>query len=68
MKAQIKRNTANNPKASQKSKNKNFDYNKPVGKCMICYTLSGWHCYDCGNDYCQSHFHTHKEKNQCLQV
>jgi len=65
MKAQIKRNMANHSKTPQKSKNKNFDYNKPIGKCMICYTLSGWHCYDCGHDYCQSHFHIHKESNQC---
>jgi hypothetical protein len=35
MKAQIKRNIANNSKTPQKSKNKNFDYNKPVGKCIF---------------------------------
>jgi hypothetical protein len=44
---------------------KDFDYNKPIGKCMICYTLSGWHCYDCNNDFCQTHFQDHKEKNLC---
>ncbi|MEM2140810.1 MAG: hypothetical protein QXJ74_07205 [Nitrososphaera sp.] len=49
----------------QKKPRKDYDYNKPVGKCVVCYTLSGWHCDDCGNDYCQSHFYDHKEKNQC---
>lgn len=44
---------------------KDFDYNKPINKCVICYTLSGWHCYDCDNDFCQLHFHDHKEKNLC---
>ena len=52
----------------QKKPRKDYDYNKPIGKCVVCYTLSGWHCDDCGNDYCQSHFYDHKEKNQCQPV
>ena len=50
------------------SSRKDYDYNKPSGKCVICYTLSGWHCYECGNDYCESHFRDHKEKNLCKAV
>lgn len=48
-----------------KSSRKDYDYNKPIGKCMVCYTLSGWHCYECGNDFCQAHYHEHKDRNQC---
>ena len=47
---------------------RNFDFNKPVNTCIICYTLSGWHCYECGNDFCEAHFHTHKEKNLCTKA
>ena len=52
-------------KTSSTKQRKNYDYNKPIGKCVICYTLSGWHCYDCDNDFCQTHFEDHKEKQLC---
>jgi hypothetical protein len=54
-------------KQSPQKSRKDYDYNKPIGRCKVCYTLSGWHCYDCGNDFCQSHYHDHKEKNLCRQ-
>ena len=47
---------------------KNYDYNKPIRKCVVCYTLSGWHCDDCDNDFCQMHFQDHKQKNLCKTV
>ncbi len=48
--------------------NKHYDYNKPIGKCVVCYTLSGWHCGDCNNDFCQAHFQAHKENNECIHT
>ncbi|HEX6562426.1 MAG TPA: hypothetical protein VF016_10425 [Nitrososphaera sp.] len=51
-----------------KSSRKDYDYNKPIGKCVVCYTLSGWHCYECGNDFCQTHYYEHKDRNQCKAV
>ena len=47
---------------------KHYDYNKPIGKCVVCYTLSGWHCGDCNHDFCQSHFQAHKENNECIHT
>lgn len=44
---------------------KDYDHNTPVKKCLVCYTLSGWHCYECNNDFCQAHFYDHKDKNYC---
>ena len=44
---------------------KEFDYNKPISKCNVCYILCGWHCYDCSMDFCQDHFMQHKEKGSC---
>lgn len=52
-------------KQSSSKPRKDYDYNKPIGKCVVCYTLSGWHCYDCDNDFCQMHFADHKEKDLC---
>ncbi|MGD1835053.1 MAG: hypothetical protein ACPKPY_08520 [Nitrososphaeraceae archaeon] len=59
-------NSSKSKSNNNKGKNKKYDYNKPLGKCMICYTISGWHCYDCGNDFCATHFHLHKENNSCF--
>lgn len=42
-----------------------FDYNQPTGRCKVCSTLSGWHCYDCGGDFCQNHFEHHKDNHFC---
>jgi hypothetical protein len=42
-----------------------FDYNQPTGRCKVCSTLSGWHCYDCGSDFCQNHFEHHKDNHFC---
>ena len=42
-----------------------FDYNQPTGKCKVCSTISGWHCYDCGGDFCQNHFERHKNNRIC---
>lgn len=53
---------------TQKNSRKDYDYNKPIGKCSVCYTLSGWRCEDCSNDFCQTHFYEHREKNQCRAV
>jgi hypothetical protein len=47
---------------------KDYDYNKPIGKCVVCYTLSDWHCYDCNNDFCEVHFQDHKQKNLCVNA
>ena len=47
---------------------KDYDYNKPIGKCIVCYTLSSWHCYDCSNDFCGIHYEDHKQKNLCIKV
>ena len=30
------------PKPSSTKPRKDYDYNKPIGKCVVCYTLSGW--------------------------
>lgn len=46
---------------------KNFDYNKPLDKCIICYTISGWHCGDCDNHFCYAHFTNHKQLDQCIK-
>lgn len=54
-------------KQSSVKPRKDFDYNKPIGKCVVCYTLSGWHCCDCNGDFCQIHFQDHKEKNLCMK-
>ena len=63
----MRRSSERNSKIASKPKSsKKFDYNKPISRCSVCYTLSGWHCYDCENDYCESHFHIHKETNQCM--
>ncbi len=55
-------------KPSSAKPRKDYDYNKPIRKCVVCYTLSGWHCYDCDNDFCQMHFQDHKQKNLCKAV
>ena len=55
-------------KARIDKQNKEFDYNKPISKCNICYTLCGWHCYECETDFCQDHFVQHKEKGLCKKV
>jgi hypothetical protein len=47
---------------------KNFDYNMPFRKCTTCYTISAWHCYDCGADFCESHFQDHKERKLCAKL
>ena len=47
---------------------KDYDYNKPVRKCVVCYTLSGWHCYECNNDFCISHFEDHKQRKLCIRI
>lgn len=52
-------------KPSPKKGRKDYDHNNPVRRCSVCYTLSGWHCYDCGKDYCDQHFQAHKDNNQC---
>ena len=52
-------------KPSPKKGRKDYDHNNPVRRCSVCYTLSGWHCYDCGKDYCGQHFQAHKDNNQC---
>lgn len=52
-------------KPSNKSRS-NFDYNKPISKCIVCHILSGWHCYDCDNDFCQDHFNHHKQNDTCV--
>ena len=55
----------------QRSNNKSrshYDYNKPISKCVVCYVLSGWHCYDCGHDFCSDHFQKHKENNECIGI
>ena len=55
-------------KARFDKQNKEFDYNKPISKCNICYTLCGWHCYECETDFCQDHFVQHKERGLCKKV
>jgi hypothetical protein len=35
---------------------------------VVCYTLSGWHCYDCNNDFCETHFQNHKQNNLCVKA
>jgi len=49
----------------QQRPTKFFDYNQPTGRCKVCCTISGWHCYDCGSDFCQNHFENHKDNNFC---
>jgi len=44
---------------------KDFDYNNPTRKCIICYTLSSWHCYECETDFCEKHFHDESHKKIC---
>jgi hypothetical protein len=44
---------------------KNFDYNRPLNKCVVCYTISGWYCYECGNHFCVTHFDNHKQLDNC---
>jgi hypothetical protein len=51
----------------QQRQRRNYDYNQPVARCKICYTISGWHCYDCDNDFCESHFERHKETDFCAK-
>jgi hypothetical protein len=66
MKAQARQQKqSSSPPPSAAKQRKDYDYNKPIGKCMICYTISGWHCYECDNDFCQMHFQDHKQKNLC---
>jgi hypothetical protein len=47
---------------------KDYDYNKPIGRCVVCYTLSDRHCYDCNNDFCEGHFQDHKQKDICKKM
>ncbi len=47
---------------------KEFDYNNPISKCNVCYTLCGWHCFECSIDFCQDHFMQHKEKGSCKKI
>ena len=44
---------------------KDFDYNNPTRKCVICYTLSSWHCYECNTDFCEKHFHDDSHRKMC---
>lgn len=44
---------------------KDFDYNNPTRRCIICYTLSSWHCYECETDFCEKHFHDENHKKGC---
>src|SRR5437773_2152644 len=46
---------------------KDYDYNKPIGKCVVCYTLSNWHCYDCSNDFCGIHYEDLKTNSPMTQ-
>ncbi len=42
-----------------------YDFNKPVATCITCSTLAGWHCYECGKDFCMEHYNAHKQNNSC---
>jgi hypothetical protein len=42
-----------------------YDYNKPISVCSVCYTLGKWHCYDCNQDFCEEHYYKHKASNGC---
>jgi len=44
---------------------KDFDYNNPTRKCVVCYTLSSWHCYECNTDFCEKHFHDDSHRKMC---
>ena len=55
------------PHGRARGHKKNFDYNKPLDKCIICYTISGWHCGDCNNHFCSVHFTNHKQLDKCIK-
>ncbi|MGI0089954.1 MAG: hypothetical protein ACREAF_06395 [Nitrosopumilaceae archaeon] len=49
-----------------RSKSKSYDHNNPVSICSVCFTLGGWHCFECSKDFCNDHFASHKELQLCV--
>ncbi len=47
---------------------KEFDYNKPISKCNVCYTLCGWHCYECSKIFVRIILYNIKTKDNLNDV
>lgn len=43
-----------------------YDHNNPIKTCKVCSTIGDWHCYECSNNFCSTHFHSHKQMQLCI--
>ena len=43
-----------------------YDHNNPIKTCKVCSTIGDWHCYECANNFCSTHFRSHKEMQLCI--